>query len=184
MGIYRQKKRAAEGSVSTAGPSPNQPTERPDQLRQKFAQSLKVGLLRTRQFDSTQARRTSWSSEEVLCIRMSRAMTLQAYLKYWLTSTVDPGHICNMMGYLGKPSSRKDTRKDPRRRYGTPKARANGTRNAVPSLLEIRNTYCWLPTPQAEIKGKDKALLKEIAALEEDEADQVKRERESQSHLE
>lgn len=42
IGIYRQKKRVAEGSVSTTGPSPNQPTERPDQLRQKFAQSLKV----------------------------------------------------------------------------------------------------------------------------------------------
>lgn len=42
IGIYRQKKRVAEGSVSTAGPSPNQPAERLDQLRQKFAQSLKV----------------------------------------------------------------------------------------------------------------------------------------------
>lgn len=28
-------------------------------------------------------------------------------------------------------------------------------------------------TPQAEIKGKDKGLLKEIAAFEEDEAEQV-----------
>eukprot|EP00752_Nemacystus_decipiens_P001791 g1730.t1 len=44
IGIYRQKNRALQGSVSTAGPSPNQPTERPDQLRQKFAQSLKAEI--------------------------------------------------------------------------------------------------------------------------------------------
>lgn len=42
IGIYRQKKRVAEGSASTTGPSPNQPMERPEQLRQKFAHSLKV----------------------------------------------------------------------------------------------------------------------------------------------
>lgn len=42
IGIYRQKKRVAEGSMSTTGPSLNQPAERPDQLRQNFSQSLKV----------------------------------------------------------------------------------------------------------------------------------------------
>lgn len=44
IGVYTQK-RVTEGSESMAGPSLNQPTERPDQLRQKFAQSLKVRTL-------------------------------------------------------------------------------------------------------------------------------------------
>lgn len=61
------------------------------------------------------------------------------------------------------------------------KNRATSAPHVVPSLLEIRNTDGY--NPQAEIKGKDKALLKEIAALEEDEADQVRRENYAQENI-
>lgn len=42
MGIYRQKNRVAETSSDTEGNRSNAATERPEQLRQKFAQNLKV----------------------------------------------------------------------------------------------------------------------------------------------
>lgn len=51
----------------------------------------------------------------------------------------------------------------------TPKKRATTAPHVAPPFLAM----LLATDPQAEITGRDKALLKEIAALEEDEADQV-----------
>lgn len=59
MGIYRQKNRVTETSGDKAGNKSNAPTERPEQLRQKFAQNLKV----------------QWRSPELL--RLIGLLTLQ-----------------------------------------------------------------------------------------------------------
>ena len=76
-----------------------------------------------------------------------------------------------------KPSPCKLTRTDPRRRHGNPDTASD---YAMPHVLCLSTVKCcWVPTFQAEIRGKDKALLKEIAALEEEEADQVRREGQS-----
>lgn len=76
-----------------------------------------------------------------------------------------------MMHYWGSPSSRKDIRKGPGTRHGNSESQASNAPRAVPSLRPM----LLATDPQAEIKGKDRALLKEIADLEEDEANQVRK---------